>query len=200
MSQPDYRYFLGFRPDFELRCWLDQLADEAGQRHRRIKKEHFHLTLCVISELNHRDRFIASRTASALAGHPLVSCPFWLSRLRGGPGGAAVCTRGRQRELQDFYTMLVGCLAERDILPLHRKRGLQPHATLGYDPCAIEMLLPAREWIPNELLLIESEVGRGIHNVLTRWPLLPPRQGSFVFGGPPDLNPLRLVEGGATGG
>jgi hypothetical protein len=37
------------------------------------------------------------------------------------------------------------------------------------------------------LLLIESEVGRGVHNVLARWPLLPPSQGSFPFDPPPLL-------------
>jgi hypothetical protein len=41
-------------------------------------------------------------------------------------------------------------------------------------------MLP-REWIPDELLLIESEVGCGIHNVLARWSLLPPRQGGILF-------------------
>jgi hypothetical protein len=43
------------------------------------------------------------------------------------------------------------------------------------------------------LLLIESEVGRGIHNVLARWPLLPPPQGTFPFADPSEPRPFRLA-------
>jgi 2'-5' RNA ligase len=192
---PDYRYFLAFRPDARQRAWLDSLADAAGQSEKRIKADNLHLTLCVIAELSHRDRFIASRVDSALNGHRLASSPFWLGRLRGGRHGAAIYAMGRQREIQDFYRQLVACLAERDILPFHRKSGLHPHVTLGYDRCPFDPLAMPREWIPDELLLIESEIGKGVHNVLARWPLLPPRQGAFAFGDPPELDPLRLAAG-----
>lgn len=183
MPTPDfYRYFLAFRPDPILRCWFASLAEFAGQSAKRIKAEYFHLTLCVIAELAQRDLFIASRVESALAGRELWSCPFWLGRLQGGPEGAAVNAMVRQYEIQDFYRMLVACLGERDILPLHRKSGLHPHVTLGRDPCSFDPLTLPREWIPDELLLIESEVGLGVHNVLARWPLLRPRQSVFAFG------------------
>jgi 2'-5' RNA ligase len=188
VRDPDFfRYFFAFRPDPFLRCWLASLADAAGQSARRVRAEYFHLTLCVIAELAHRDHFIAARADSALAGRALSSCPLWLGWLRGGPHGAAVrATRG-QHEIQDFYRMLLACLAGRDILPLHRKSGLRPHVTLGRDPYALAPLKLPRMWIPDELLLIESEVGRGVHNVLVRWPLLPPRQGAFAFGDAPRL-------------
>jgi 2'-5' RNA ligase len=186
MRKPDfYRYFFAFRPDPILRCWLASLADAAGQSAKRVKAEYFHLTLCVVAELIHRDRFIVSRADLALAGRALRSCPFWLGQLRGGSNGAAVHAMDRQYEIQDFYRMLLACLAEQNMLPLHRKWGLSPHVTLGYDPCALGPLNLPHAWIPDELLLIESEVGPGIHNVLARWPLLPPRQGAFAFGDAP---------------
>jgi 2'-5' RNA ligase len=188
MREPDcYRYFFAFQPDLVLRCWLASLVDTAGQHERRIRADLFHLTLCVVAELRHSDRFIVSRAHSALADQPLYSCPFWLGRLRGGRGGAAVRAMGRQGEIQDFYRMLLACLAERAILPLHRKSGLQPHVTLGHDPCAFDPFNLPHQWIPDELLLIESEIGNGVHNVLARWPLLPPRQGAFAFESPPSL-------------
>jgi 2'-5' RNA ligase len=188
MRQPDfYRYFLAFRPDIALRCWLESVADSAGQHERRIRADYFHLTLCVIAEPEHRDRFVVSRVHSALAGLSLFSCPFWLGRVRGGRNGAAVHAMGRQGDIQDFYRMLLVRLSARGMLPLHRKSGLRPHATLGYDPCAFEPFNLPREWIPDELLLIESEVGNSDHHVLARWPLLPPRQGAFAFESPPLL-------------
>jgi 2'-5' RNA ligase len=188
VRDPDFfRYFFAFRPDPFLRCWLASLAAASGQSARRVRAEYFHLTLCVIAELAHRDHFIAGRADSALAGRALSSFPFWLGRLRGGPHGAAVHAMRRQHEIQDFYRMLLACLMRRDILPLHRKSGLRPHVTLGRDPCAPAPLKLPRMWIPDELLLIESEVGRGVHNVLARWPLLRPRQGAFAFGETPRL-------------
>lgn len=195
MPQPDfYRYFLAFRPDFALRCWLASLADAAGQQDKRIRGDYFHLTLCVIAELRHRDRFIVSRVHSAL-GDQLSSCRFWLGRLRGGPNGAAVYAMRRQREIQDFYRTLLACLAERAIWPLHRKSGLRPHVTLGHDWCAFEPFEQPRQWSPDALLLIESAVGNGVHTVLGRWPLLPPQQRRFAFETPPPMPPA-LAAGG----
>jgi len=199
MREPDcYRYFFAFHPDLLLRCWLASLIGTAGQREKRVRAELFHLTLCVIAERRHRDPFIVSRACSALADRPLYSCPFWLGRLRGGQGGAAVHAMGPQDEIQDFYRMLLAFLASRDILPLYRQSGLHPHVTLDRDPCAIDPLNLPREWFPDELLLIESEVGNGVHHVLARWPLLPPRQGRFAFMSPssppssPPQSPIAL--------
>lgn len=186
MRRPNfYRYFLAFRPNLVQRCWLEDVAAAAGQCRRRIKAEYFHLTLFVIAECLHRDQFIASRVKAALADQSLSSCPFWLGRLCGGEDGAALHAMGRQREIQDFFHMLVACLARRDMRPLHRKSGLRPHVTLGYDPCALGSLVLPFEWIPDELLLIESEVGSTVHNVLARWPLLAPGQGSLPLYPPP---------------
>ncbi|MBV9882112.1 MAG: hypothetical protein JO276_03810 [Sphingomonadaceae bacterium] len=198
MRRPAYfRYFLGFRPNLVQRCWLEKIATAAGQSNRRIRGEYFHLTLFVIAEPTHQDRFIAARVRAALAGRELASCPFWLGRLRGGEKGAAMHAMGRQREIQDFYRMLLACLATRGISPLHRKSGLRPHVTLGYDPCAFAPFELPMEWITDELLLIESEVGNGVHNVLERWPLLLPAQGTLPFD--PPLAPVRAVHNGRRG-
>jgi 2'-5' RNA ligase len=183
-----YRYFFAFRPNLVQRCSLEAIATAAGQARRRIKAEYFHLTLFVIAEPSHRDRFIVSRMRAVLDGCALWSCPFWLGRVRGGENGAVMHAMGPQREIQDFYRMLLACLAKRDISPLHRNSGLRPHVTLGYDPCDLKPFEWPMEWIPDELLLIESEVGNGVHNVLARWPLLAPRQGELPFD--PPLPPL----------
>ena len=191
MWQPAYRYFLGFRPDPALSAWLASLYAPAGQFNRVVRLEHLHLTLCVIAELAQRDRFIAPRVDAALSGRMLASCLIRLSWIRGGAAGAALFTVGRQGEIQQLYRLLVACLAERRLFPLHRRSGLRPHVTLGYDICRFETFRLPREWVPDELLLIESEVGKGIHNVIGRWPLLPPPQGALPFD--PALAPLPPV-------
>jgi 2'-5' RNA ligase len=176
-----YRYFLGFRTDPLLSRTLAAIGAKAGQR---VRPELLHLTLCVIAEVGERDRFLLSRVRAALAGQALHAVRIALGRVSGGSGGAVVRTIGRQDEVQDFYGALVRWLAGRGMAPLHRKSGLHPHVTLGHDPCRFDRFDVAIEWFPDELLLIESEVGRSRHNVLGRWPLLPPRQGRLPFAEP----------------
>jgi RNA 2',3'-cyclic 3'-phosphodiesterase len=176
-----YRYFLGFRTDPRLSRTLAAIGAGAGQR---VRPGLLHLTLCVIAEVEARDRFLLSRVGAALAGQALHAVRIALGRVVGGPGGAAVRTIGRQDDLQDFYGALVRWLAGRGLAPLHRRSGLHPHVTLGHDPCRFESFNIAIEWLAGDLLLIESEVGRSRHNVLGRWPLLPPRQGLLPFDPP----------------
>jgi 2'-5' RNA ligase len=179
MREPDfYRYFLGFRPDPALRGPLADIGVKLGQR---VRPELLHLTLCVVSEAPTRNLFLLPRIRAALAGQELHSFPVRLGKVGGGENGAAIRTTGRQDEIQDFYRALVRWLARRGIAPLHRKAGLNPHLTLGYDSCRFDPFRIAVEWLPRELLLIESEVGNGTHNVLCRWPLLAARQGELPF-------------------
>lgn len=182
-----YRYFLGFRPDPVLRGWLAALCVAARQHGKRVAADHLHLTLCVIAEAAERDHFLVPRVISALAGETLSSCPIRLGRVIGTGTGAAIHTLGRQDEIQAFYRALVARLAVRDLRPLHRRSGLNPHVTLGYDHSPPFRFRQPREWIPGELFLIESEVGHGRHNILGRWPLLPPLQGFFPFVDPDRL-------------
>lgn len=176
-----YRYFLGFRTGAGLGRLLAAIGARAGQR---VRPGHLHLTLCVIAEAKERDRFLLARVRAALAGRALHSFRIPLGRVSGGPGGALVRTVGRQDGIRDFYGALVRWTARRGLAPLHRKAGLRPHITLGHESCRFDAFDLAIEWVPDELLLIESEVGRSRHNLLGRWPLLPPRQGRLPFAGP----------------
>jgi 2'-5' RNA ligase len=181
MNSVFYRYFLAFLPDPLLRFELARLCDAAGQFGRRITAERLHLTLCVVAEFAHRDSFIARRVDAALANHLPSSCRIRLGTVSGGPKGAAIFGLGAQHEIQDFYRSLLWLLAPQRILPMHRKSGLHPHITLGYDPSTFQQFKFPWEWVPGELVLIESEVGRGVHNVLRRWPLDPPPQSFLPF-------------------
>lgn len=197
MHKPDfYRYFLASRPSPFLRAVLVALRDPAGQLDKPVAAELLHLTWCVIAEAPERDRFILPRVEAALSGQLLSSGSLWLGRVRGGKHGAAINSRGRKPDILKLYRRLLACLATRDIHAMYRKSGLDPHLTLGHDPCKFQTFRILHEWIPDELFLIESEVGRGIHNVLARWPLLPPAQGSLPFAPQPNP-PLALAAGAA---
>jgi 2'-5' RNA ligase len=194
----NWRYFLAAHPEDLLRRQLTSLQWTTGQRERRVKPANLHLTICTIAELEERDRFILSRVEAALSGLLLVSGLLRLGRVRGGARGAMVASIGPKPELLALYRTIAARLSERGLPPLHRKSGLHPHVTLGYDPCWFECFEILHEWIPDELLLIASEIGKGIHTVLGRWPLLPPAQGRLPFDtpSPPALSLLSAAGGG----
>src|SRR5688572_30352707 len=116
-----YRYFLASRPSRALRAKLAGLREPAGQFRSLVAADLLHLTWCVVAETGERDRFVLPRIQAALDGLALCSGSLWLGRVRGGSGGAAVCSRGRKPDILALYRSLVAALAARDILPLHRK-------------------------------------------------------------------------------
>jgi len=173
-----YRHFIGCRPDPVTRGKLAAAGSQAGQH---LRADLYHLTFCVIAESRERDPSLPGRVGQAFAGAALNSAPIPFGRVVGGPLGAMARTIGRQDALQDLYQAVVRRLARYGFEPMHRKSGFRPHATLGHAACPFARFDIALEWIPDELLLIESEVGLTRHNVLGRWPLLPPRQARFDF-------------------
>jgi 2'-5' RNA ligase len=176
MRSPSYRYFLGFRPDAFACELLATLAKQLGQPTR---PDLLHLTLCVVADVGERDPFLAARIGAALAGRSLSSVPIRLGRVKAGALGPMATTLGKQEGIQQFYETLVGLLAARGVFPLHRDSGLHPHVTLGWTPRQFDPFRVAVEWLPQELLLIESRVGYTRHQVVGRWPLLPPPQGTL---------------------
>lgn len=186
---PAFRYFLGFRPDPTLRALLAALQPRAGQHDRIVAPPRLHLTLCTIGETATSDAAIVARTALALAAGLPEAPPIRLGRVHARARGAEVVTRGSRREVCAFYGAVAARLRAHAIEPLHRSAGLRPHVTLGCDSCAFAPFDIAAWWRPDELLLIESRIGRGVHAVLLRIPLAPPAQTSFAF----DEPPLRLA-------
>jgi 2'-5' RNA ligase len=176
--QPNFRYFLGVRPDPRCLPQFQQICEGLGLPSRL---DLAHLTLCTIAETNARDHFVAGKVRRALRDAELRSFAVNLSRVRAGAAGAYARTFGRQDEIQDFYRTLVRLLRACGIEPLHRKSGLRPHVTLAYGACPTAVLKVAVRWFPSELMLIESEVGRTKHNELARWNLRSPRQRSLPF-------------------
>lgn len=174
-----YRYFIGCRPNAAVRSAMAQAAQAAQQR---LLPDLYHLTFCVVLESRERDPSIVERVCAALVGADFRSAPIAFGRVAGGPRGAVIKAAGRQHELQDLYGSLVHRLRHSNLKPLYRKSGFHPHLTLGYEACHFLPFDIWLDWIPNELLLIESEVGLTRHNVLGRWPLLAPRQRCFDFG------------------
>ena len=190
---PCHRYFLAFLPGPAFRARLARLRDAACQQDRPVRTEHFHVTLCILAEAPTRERFTETRISAALSGPSPASCPVRLGRVTAGRGGAALWGMGRQDEIRRFREALLRLLAVRQLWPCRQARHFRPHVTLGYQRVSTSRVLSPVEWIPDELVLIESEVGRTIHHVRGRWPLTPPAQGMLPFDAP--VSPRRKAAG-----
>lgn len=182
-----YRYFLCFVPDAPVREAVALLHRQTGQVGRRVPVERSHLSLCVFGAPPQRDPALAARVDAALTGMDFASCVVRLGRVRGGPGGAALFTRGGKDGLTRLRRQMLTRLAACGAAPELEKRN--PHVTLGYDPCLEPGFDIALEWVPRKIVLIESEHGLGKHNRLGSWPLLPPEQAMLPLSGP--LSDLR---------
>ena len=175
-----YRYFLCFLPDEAVQTEIALPHAWAGQGDKRVTVARSHLSLCVFGAPAERDPSLAPRVDAALAGLQLRSCVVRLGRVRGGPDGATLYTISRKRELTALRRVLLARLAEHGLVPELEKPN--PHITLGDDPFDGPGFDISLEWIPREIVLIESEHGLTRHNPLGRWPLLQPEQGILPFG------------------
>ncbi|WP_141237127.1 2'-5' RNA ligase family protein [Sphingopyxis sp. GW247-27LB] len=193
MSSPIIRTFLGFQLPLVLRSSFAEWQRRAGQAGRAVEPDMLHLTLCVVGETLQRDLFLKSRVVAALGTSLPPAAPIRFGRVHGRAMGAELVTRGRSTEIRGFFDAIAKMLAGYGIAPLHRRSGLRPHITLGYDRSTFDAFDVIHHWTPDALLLIESRPrvdARGReHIVLHRWPLLPPAQSAFAFmtedGSPP---------------
>lgn len=182
MQPQQWRYFLGFLPDAALAQRILALGDALGLADDAII-DHLHLTLCTIAELDTRDETLADRLDPIITAARLESCRIRLGRARSGNRGAVIRSIGSQNEISLLYQKLPPLLRRLDLAALHRKNGLStPHITLSYKGGPAQILVVPFEWIPTELCLVESWVGCTRHEILRRWPLLPPPQGELDWG------------------
>lgn len=192
MPSPITRSLLAFQVPPAMRANFAEWQRRAGQADRAVDLAMLHLTLCVLHESPDPDPFLRRRVVAALAGGLPPAAPIRLGRVHPRALGAELVTRGGRAEITAFFGAVAASLRRHDLDPLHRRAGLRPHITLGYDRCAFAAFDAPWTWIPAELLLIDSRPRPGggrDHVVLHRWPLLPPAQSAFAFMA--DAPPLR---------
>ena len=138
-----YRYFLGFIPPPELCQEIVEKAAHFGICLSPDDLLRLHLTLCVIAEQHEKSPFLAATVGGAIGGRHLASAKVKLGRLVASGNGVLLRSIGRQDDLITLYSELIGLIACRGLLPLHRKSGLKPHLTLSYKGSArLKGLMP----------------------------------------------------------
>lgn len=175
-----YRYFLALLPTSRVRTSLGGLRDEL-QPQTPVFDEHLHMTALRVAELPERQPAIARRVDQALAGWQLHACPIWLRQLDVRPEIAIARPAGRQPALRALRSGLETAMTASG-MPASWSKTFQPHVTLGRKLRLHERRsLPSIGWYADEVALIESWVGATHHEIVGRWPLLPPLQRSFDF-------------------
>ena len=179
---PMFRYFLGFQVAADRAGWLArQLPRVSGDLFAGLKPQRYHLTLCTIAETPGPHPFLRQRVARAFEAGLPAAAPIRFGRIVARSAGAALVTAGSVGEVRRLYEAIVALLAPHEIAPMHRKAGLHPHVTLGYGACDFPAVPITWNWLPRDLVLIESHVGHSRHRVLQSWTLAPPAQAMFDF-------------------
>ena len=84
------------------------------------------------------------------------------------------CTPRTETSLRKFHVALVDALSATSLRAHLERREFEPHVTIAYAVRTAETPLPIDpiEWRVREFVLLESLVGRSIHNRLGVWPLV----------------------------
>jgi 2'-5' RNA ligase len=177
-----FRYFLGFQVPADRAGWLArQLPLVSSDLLAGLKPQQYHLTLCTIAETDVQQPFLHQRVAQAFETALPAASAIAFGRIVARHGGAELVTVGSVAAIRELYGRIVALLAHQGIEPMYRKSGIRPHVTLGYGACGFAPVPIAWDWMPRDLVLIESHVEHRRHRVLQSWTLEPPAQAAFDF-------------------
>jgi len=171
MREPVFRrFFLAFRPPravaAEIAFWRESFLFGG----RPVANERLHMTMFMLGNFDRVPHDLIARVKEALST-PMPACRIVLDQLAGGGGSALLVPSEPVRGLRDFQACLAGRLQRSGIghAPWWR---FSPHVSLLYDhgycgQCPIDAI----SWSADELVLVESLVGRSTHIGHAVWPL-----------------------------
>ncbi len=141
----------------------------------KVALGHLHTTLHHLGE--HPDAVPEGTLLAAVAaGGDVDMAPFGIAFDRIGSlgprmGGLALTGGAELRKLRDFQRALAAAMKSAGIGRYIRTK-FSPHVSLLYcdEHVAIQPIEPIR-WEATELVLIESLIGQGVHDVRGTWPL-----------------------------
>lgn len=172
MREPNFRrYFIALRPPRpvarEIGVWRDSFLFGG----RGVDDERLHLTLFMLGDFDRAPTALLARVEETLAAAALPACRIVLDLLTGGAGSALLAPSETLRGLKRLHGALAQVLVENDVSPAPWWR-FSPHVTLLYDHnysghCPIDPI----SWTADELVLVESLVGRSRHIVRGAWSL-----------------------------
>ena len=174
------RLFFALRPDAaataRIRELTLQLCATHGLKTLPLAIERLHLTLCFLGD--HAGLSPQQLAAADEAGRSLRQRPFGVAfdhlASFGRNKGAAplvLCHAAESAPLHQLHDSLAAHLAQSELFQLD-PRPFRPHVTLMYaEKFFDEQPVAPISWTVSEVLLIQSRIGRGHHEVLGRYAL-----------------------------
>lgn len=184
-SRPSHdaeNYFFALQPPLEARAQIieqaDTIARDRALAGRAVKFSQLHVVLCAIGRVERlREPLLpALRRAACSVRAAAVDVGFdRLASFRLGGEQHALVLRGTPATcstLRFLRTALGHAHYAQGLYPPNVSR-FEAHVTLRYlrQPLASEVAVEPVVWRANEFVLIRSLIGRGVHEVVERWPL-----------------------------
>jgi 2'-5' RNA ligase len=146
-----------------------------------VADDKLHTTLGIVAEVDEPVREIPAWAQKALGDYLFEGFPFALRRLIAQDGVAMLLPGSAQHGIRGLQASLFRRLLDYGV-EIRDPKKYRPHMTVGYNPERQERrLIRPIGWFANQIVLIESWVGKGVHRTAGSWNLLLPAQYSFDF-------------------
>lgn len=166
-----YRYFLALPVPRSVASQMVALRESFGLTASPIGMERLHMTLCLSDDYPDPQPMFADRVERALADFALPECTVSLDTIAGGHGPVVLLANHERGGVRELQRLLSRRLASQGISAREGAR-FSPHVTLAYDRSfTLSRAIDPIGWTPDEVMLVESWVGRTQHHRLGSWDL-----------------------------
>jgi len=166
-----YRYFLALPVPRGVAGKMVALRESFGLTVSPVGMDRLHMTLCLSDDFPEPQPRFAERVERALADFPLPECSVSLDTIAGGHGPVVLLANHERGGVRELQRMLSRRLASHGISAREGAR-FSPHVTLAYDRSfTTSRAVDPISWHPDEVVLVESWVGRTQHLRVGSWDL-----------------------------
>lgn len=180
------RFFFAVVPPVETAERIAAHARAMGLKRARVTADRLHMTLAITKDFDQGECPPAYVETLLRAGRRIAAAPFEMMLGKIVVGKESILAQPGEGHAggKAVYDCIAQAMAGMRA-PLRPKVRYSPHMTLSYDTALTSrgLRMLGFGWQVTEVLLIHSLVGLHRHEVLDRWPLVPPpvRQASFAF-------------------
>ena len=168
-----HRLFFAIRPPLRLARRIANAASWFNTRGQALAPERLHVTMDIVDD--HADLPRGLIDTLVTAGNAVAATPFDIAFDLAVGSAQSVALRPRRRNPGiDTLRQRIATARERAGVPARHDYRFGTHMTLGYRQGApFTQGIAPLGWAAAQFVLIHSHAGRGRHDVLARWPLLP---------------------------
>lgn len=169
-TEPFHRLFFAIRPPIEVIPEIAWLRDSLGQDRQLVSDDRLHLTTWLFPDSRDFLTDAAARARAAMTKIPRPTFHIVLDKIVGGHGHVLLLPSEPLKGFIAFQAELDRALRATGLAPRKGWR-FNPHLTLLHGRHEIDQPIDAISWVADDIVLIDSIVGRGRHDLIARWVL-----------------------------